>query len=158
MGEWFDADLVRTVAERLREWRIVLVGSNHLPASARRRLEGAPNIAFRGFMSYDRLPNELGTWDVAMIPFRLNDLTHATSPLKFFEYLAAGLPVVATPMRELLPLAHAGTLALCEDPASFASAAPALLEQADSEALVRRAWEHDWSRRFDFLLPELLKG
>jgi len=51
-------------------------------------------------MPYSRLPAMLSVFDVAMIPFRVNDLTAAVSPIKLFEYLAGGRPVVATPLPE----------------------------------------------------------
>jgi hypothetical protein len=59
------------------------------------------NVFYLGAKPYDALPQYLACCDVAVIPFVLNEVTHACSPLKLFEYMAAGKPIVATPMREI---------------------------------------------------------
>jgi len=61
---------------------------------------GCPNIRWIGQREYGELPAYLRLFDVAMIPFVINEITLATSPLKLYEYFAGGKPVIATPMPE----------------------------------------------------------
>ncbi len=99
---WFDYDLLRDVAVQRRDLSFVLIGPNYdnsLPKSGLSRL---PNVTWLGAKPYSELPDFLRYFDVATIPFLVNDVTHSTSPLKLFEYMAGGKPVVATPMHETM--------------------------------------------------------
>ena len=66
--------------------------------SLRRR----PNIHYLGMKQYDELPTYFSGWDAAMLPFALNESTRFISPTKTPEYLAAGLPVISTPIRDVV--------------------------------------------------------
>jgi glycosyltransferase involved in cell wall biosynthesis len=91
---------VRRLALRHPEWSIVLVG----PATmeARGALPDA-NIHVLGRRPYADLPRYLAGFDCCLIPFRASPLTAAVSPVKLYEYLAAGKPVVSTPLPSVLP-------------------------------------------------------
>ena len=99
IDERIDLELLDAVAEARPDWQLVMVGpvvkidENHLP----RR----DNIHYLGGKSYDELPAYLGNWDVAMMPFAINEATRFISPTKTPEYLAAGKPVVSTPIRDV---------------------------------------------------------
>src|SRR6185369_1554384 len=67
-------------------------------------LESMPNVRLLGRRSYQTLPAYCSAFDIAILPFIVNELTLAANPLKLREYLAAGLPVVATPLPEVLKL------------------------------------------------------
>ena len=82
------------------DWSFVLIGPDHDGSLARSRLAGLPNVHALGPRPYATLPGYLHRFDVATIPFAINDITLATSPLKLFEYFAAGRPVISTPMPE----------------------------------------------------------
>ncbi|MFQ3409822.1 glycosyltransferase, partial [Escherichia coli] len=63
-----------------------------------------PNVHFTGRRPYQSLPGYCKKFDIAVLPFVVNELTLAANPLKLREYLAAGLPVVATPLPEVQKL------------------------------------------------------
>ncbi len=65
-------------------------------------LPAAPNIHYTGSRPYQQLPAYLSSWDVALIPFALNESTQFISPTKTPEYLAGGIPVVSAPIRDVV--------------------------------------------------------
>lgn len=100
IDERFDRELVAELARKRPQWQFVLIGPiakvnpAHLPKGN--------NVHYLGMKSYADLPTYLSNWDVAMLPFALNDSTRFISPTKTPEYLAAGLPVVSTPIRDVV--------------------------------------------------------
>ena len=99
IADWFDVDLVRAVARSNRDCLVLLVGSDTAGVAA--QLEAEPNVAMTGEVPYARLPYYLHAFDVAMLPFRVIPLTLATNPVKVYEYLAAGKPVVSVDLPEM---------------------------------------------------------
>jgi hypothetical protein len=100
LARWFDYDLLKSVASLRSEYQFVLIGPDY---DGTLELSGIPNggnIHWLGVKPYDELPHYLQYFDVATIPFIINEITHATSPLKLFEYMAGEKPIVITPMQE----------------------------------------------------------
>ena len=97
--ERIDLDLIAAVADARPDWQLVMVGpvvkisEDELPRRA--------NIHWLGGRSYAELPAYLSGWDVALMPFAINAATRFISPTKTPEYLAAGVPVVSTPIRDV---------------------------------------------------------
>ena len=119
LASWFDYGLLDEAARLRPDWRFVLIGPK-LDAS----LDGSPilsrkNLLWLGARDYVSLPGYLSTFDVATIPFRINSITLSTSPLKLFEYFAAGKPVVTTPMPECEAF---GKVAIARDAREFTEA------------------------------------
>ena len=98
LAEWFDVDLVRAVAERFSDALVLLLG--HDQAHVQRALRDLPNVRFMGEVSYAELPRFLHGFDVCLLPFRIRPLTLATNPVKLYEYLSAGKPVVSVDLPE----------------------------------------------------------
>jgi glycosyltransferase involved in cell wall biosynthesis len=101
--ERLDVDLVIAVAKLRPGYRFEFVGPTH-PTFDTSGLQGLPNIQIRGPVAYDDLPAYLRRFDAAWIPHRLGPLTNTMNPIKLWEYLAMGLPVVSTPIASLDPL------------------------------------------------------
>lgn len=99
LGTWFDCELVAEVARAFPEHIVRLVGA-YIPA-VRECLEEIRNIELVGEVDYKRLPAYVHAFDVGLLPFRIQPLTLGTNPVKIYEYLAAGLPVVAVPLPEM---------------------------------------------------------
>lgn len=98
--EWFDLELIQNLASRNPQWEIVLIGKSSLEDLSN-QISKHPNIHYLGPKSYHELFHYSKQFDVGLIPFKVSDLTNAVSPVKFFEYQAAGLPVVSTSIAEM---------------------------------------------------------
>ena len=98
LRDWVDLDLVASVAHARPDWHFVMIGDATFDIS---RYDKLPNIHFLGRKTYEELPAYCKGFDVGLIPFKINDLTLAVNPIKLREYLAAGLPVVSTPLPEV---------------------------------------------------------
>jgi len=101
ISDWFDTELVATAARTRPDWSFVLIG--HTFGCDLDRLQPLPNVHLLGERPYASLPAYLHRFDVACIPFLLSPLTQATNPVKFYEYLSAGKPVVSVDLPELAP-------------------------------------------------------
>ncbi len=100
IDERFDIDLIKGIAEQRPDWQLILIGPVIKIDEA--TLPKCPNIHYLGQKSYDELPAYLSGWDAALIPFLLNDSTRFISPTKTPEYLAAGIPVVSTSIKDVI--------------------------------------------------------
>jgi glycosyltransferase involved in cell wall biosynthesis len=98
IADWVDLPLIAELARMRPQWSIVLVGRGDTDLSP---IQGLPNVHVLGHRPYERLPEYLRGFDIALLPFVVNELTLAANPLKLREYLAAGLPVVAAPLPEI---------------------------------------------------------
>ena len=107
IADWVDLDLIAAVAARFSGGSVVMLGKATTDTSA---LERIPNVHLLGQKTYASLPGYCKGFDVALMPFRINELTLNANPLKVREYLAAGLPVVSTaiPEVEVLGLCRIG--------------------------------------------------
>ena len=102
-GYKIDFRLIREIAEKRPAWSIVMIGKvgEGDPWTDVGVLEGIPNIHLLGPRPYSELPSYLKTFDVAILPNRINEYTNSMFPMKFFEYLSAGKPVVSVDLPAL---------------------------------------------------------
>ena len=133
IDERLDLDLVGAVADAHPEWQIVMVGP--VVKIDRAGLPQRPNVHWMGQRRYDELPAFLSGWDVCLMPFALNASTRFISPTKTLEYLAAGKPVVSTPVRDVVQQ-YAAVVPIAATPAEFVAACEDILAR-DAEAKVR---------------------
>src|SRR5205085_3820715 len=98
IADWVDLQLIRHVADAFSGGTVVLLGDSKTNTKP---LDGARNIRVLGRKPYADLPRYAKAFDVALMPFKVNELTLAANPLKVREYLAAGLPVVSTAIPEV---------------------------------------------------------
>ncbi len=150
IDERFDYKLLGELANRRPEWQFVLLGP--IVKINPSLLPHSPNVHYLGMKAYKDLPTYFSNWDVAILPFALNESTKFISPTKTPEYLAAGLPVVSTPIRDVIRMY--GT----KDFAQIADSAQAF-EIAIEQALVsnpgnwsaidtflsENSWDHTWN-------------
>jgi len=146
IAQWFDVELVRTVARAFPESLVLLVGRD--TAGVADQLSDEPNVMFTGEVPYARLPYYLHAFAVALLPFRVISLTLATNPVKVYEYLSAGKPVVSVDLPEMRQF---GNLVRCAgDPGSFVREVGQALDERDPtlrEARMRYASEQTWNHR-----------
>ncbi len=145
IADWFDLELLEAVAQSRPNYQFVLIGQVHnVNLSSLKRL---PNIHLLGEKHYRELPHFLAAFDVALIPFRLSNLTRGVDPVKLYEYFSQGKPVVATPLPELNRVTH--LLSIARTPEDFTvKIDEALLDQ---DPLVRQ-------KRIDFALENTWKA
>ena len=147
-GDWFDWEALKAVAEAFPGGRIQVIGDEH----------GHPpvpgNVHFLGLKPQFQLPGYLAQASVSLVPFKMNDTTHAVSPLKAYESLAMGVPVAAPPLE---PLVGVDGTFLDEDLPTAVRAALAAPPLDSEQARASHGWAERVGRLFDALgvpLPE----
>lgn len=121
IDERFDIDLIGKLARRRPDWQFVLIGPVVKIDAA--DLPRGENLHYLGQKAYADLPGYLAHWDVALLPFALNPSTEFISPTKTPEYLAAGVPVVSTPIRDVIrPYGESGMVRITSDVDTFEAA------------------------------------
>lgn len=150
ISRWFDVDLVYHLAESRPQWTFTLIGQITCDVS---RFKELPNVRFLGEMDYHKLPEYLYGFDVCLIPFLLNELTRCTNPVKVYEYLAAGKPVVCTAMPELELLEDFVSIGWTQD--DFLQKIEQILaSDCEEQRVARRKFvqEQSWKNRASQLL------
>ena len=157
LASWVDAPLLSKIADAHPDATLVLAGG-HFDVDLS-GIEKRPNVRLLGQRPYEEMPKLLYDFDVCMIPFLVNDITEATNPVKFYEYLYGGKPVVAPALTELLPYADLSYLARGGDHEEFlAQLGRALAEPKDDPRRAERrkvAEENDWAHRYEAIAEGL---
>jgi glycosyltransferase involved in cell wall biosynthesis len=160
LSAWFDFDLMGRVIEESPDLAFLFAGM--VDVRARRefqRLARHRNFHYIGVVNPDFLPWVLSKIDVGIIPFRIDDLIRATNPIKLYEYFAAGKPVVATPMPEVMRYQARGIVATAADPDAFTKhireMAALSSDPAARRERLRLAEENSWEARFRQLLESV---
>jgi UDP-galactopyranose mutase len=153
IDERMDIDLLAGIADLRPDWHLVMIGPvvkidpAHLPQRE--------NIHYLGGKSYDELPAYLAGWDVALLPFAMNESTRFISPTKTPEYLAAGKPVVSTPIRDVVrPYGEKNLVHIAETAEEFVAAAERAMADENrvewlrgvDEFLASDSWDNTWER------------
>ena len=150
ISDWFDVGMVRTAAEARPDWQFALVGDTFgADVSSLKRLA---NVHLHGEQPYAAIPSYLHQFDVAIIPFLLTPLTDSTNPIKFYEYLSAGKPVVAVALRELEP--YQDFFYPVRSPQEFITQIETALREDSPEKIRARmdfARQHTWLDRYKAL-------
>jgi UDP-galactopyranose mutase len=165
VDERFDIELLDEVSRNRPDWHFVIIGPvvKIDPATLPQR----ENIHYLGGKSYDELPAYIAGWDVALLLFAQNESTRFISPTKTPEYLAAGKPVVSTPIRDVVcPYGQMGLVRIANDAQEFIAATEELLgaeatrkqwlENVD-EFLATMSWDETWGRMSQLIDDVLTK-
>lgn len=149
LGHWVDHELILKVA---REWPVVLIG----PPFGMPNLQH-DNIYRLGMKPYSELPGYMRNMGALIIPFKLNDITRATNPIKMYEYLATGKPVITTDMPEALlhPEVMARSSHISFMTAVHESMVGKHQRSSEVEARKRVARENSWEARYDTIIEAL---
>jgi len=162
IDERLDTCLVAALAEARPGWSIVMVGPvvKIDPAALPRR----DNLHWLGMQPYERLPHLLAGWDVALMPFAMNESTRFISPTKTLEYMAGGKPVVSTPVTDVVSL-YGDAVEIASDAPAFVQACDRLLAedaaergrraQAMRDAVARYSWDRSADTVHALLLQAL---
>ena len=158
MAKWMDYDLLKTVAAKLPDIDFVLIGKKYDESFDASGVDSVPNIHFIGPVPYGELPQYAAKLDICSIPFVVNSITNATSPLKLFEYMALRKPVLTTAMQES---AKYGAVNIAHSAEEFAEKILQLLEytpesQPEYFALLDATVEaNGWEAKTDSILTML---
>jgi len=156
VAEWFDTDLIEFLANNFSRGTFIIIG--HTFGADIRKLQKFKNIKFLGELPYFELPKYLHNFDVCIIPFKITTLTKATLPVKVFEFLAAGKPVVTTKLPELDHMKNLVYIAETKD--DFLKKINVALQENDEKLIKQRiefAAKNTWKNRFEDLVEELKK-
>ena len=164
IDERLDIELVDKIAEARPDWHIVLVGP--VVKIDPRSLPQRANVHYPGPKVYDELPHYLGSWDVALMPFAINESTRYISPTKTPEYMAGDRPVVSTPIRDVVrSYGNSSIVRIASDADDFIEAIQASLHdmtlpQAVAAAADRElrdmSWDNTW-QQMNNLMDEALE-
>lgn len=152
LDERFDIDLLTKVAQARPQWQFVLIGPvvKIDPAD----LPRFDNIHYLGGKTYNELPHYLAGWDVAMIPFAMNESTKFISPTKTPEYLAAGKPVISTPIRDVIsPYGENKLVSIANTADEFIRHGESILKRKNTKLwltevdafLAGNSWDRTWN-------------
>jgi uncharacterized SAM-binding protein YcdF (DUF218 family)/glycosyltransferase involved in cell wall biosynthesis len=149
LHQWIDQELAAAVAARLPHVTFVYVGPPQCDLS---RLEACPNIVLLGGKPHATLPSYIREFDVGIVPYKLSDYTSNVYPTKLNEYLAMGIPVVATDLLEIqrFNAAHGDVVSIASTADAFAAAVERELAQPQSALAARRievARTNSWQSR-----------
>ncbi len=146
IADWFDIELLAEVARLRPQYTFVLLGGIFdVDVSP---LQALPNVKLLGQQPYETMPQYLYHFAACIIPFKINPITEATDPVKFYEYLSGGKPVVSVNLPELKP--YHDHVYLAENAPGFAAQLDrALAEDSQKKAEERKALarQHSWAER-----------
>lgn len=155
VSPWLDQDLLAAAARAHPDWTLVVIGPADTDTSA---LAAFPNIRLLGHRDYRLLPSYLKGFDATVIPFRINELTRGVNPVKLYEYLAAGKPVVSTGLPEVR--AFGEVVSLAGTPDEFVQRLEEELAGDSPEKIAARlkvAGEHSWEARAGVVAEQIAR-
>lgn len=148
-----DIALLEQVAQEQPDWHLVLLGTLRSGRINLSRLLSLPNIHHLGYQPFERLPALLNGMDVLLIPYTLTEMTRFISPIKLYEYLAVGKPIVSTALPEVGDFKDHARIA--ETPQAFIQHIhAALTSDTPAQVAARRslARQHSWDCRLEVML------
>lgn len=163
IDERLDIPLLRAVATQKPDWHFVMIGP--VVKIKPEELPQLANIHYLGPRDYKELPAYLAGWDIGILPFARNESTRFISPTKTPEYLAAGLPVVSTYIRDVVrPYGQRRLVRIANDPLAFVNACKRVLPTKHDQRRIRKtdeflatnSWEKTWQQMNSLLCQSIL--
>ena len=153
VDERLNLQLLQAIAQQRPEWQLVVLGPVvKIDAAA---LPKNSNIHYLGSKNYKELPQYLSGWDIAMMPFAINESTTYISPTKTPEYLAGGKPVISTSIRDVVvPYGEQKLVHIADTAEEFITAAEKILKDKNKEEWLRKtdvflsdiSWDKTWDK------------
>lgn len=153
LAGWVDYVLLEKLATSRKNWKIVLLGLDYDGSIKKSRLLSMPNVHYLGPVRYEELPAYAQLFNVGIIPFLVNAVTISTSPIKLFEYMAAGKPIVSTNLPECRKY---GVVMVAEDHKQFLEKVEAAILAGKDEKVIcelkAEARKHTWRKKAKSIL------
>lgn len=162
IDERMNIDLIGKVAKQKPDWQFVLIGP--IVKIDQESLPKQSNIHYLGSKTYNELPEYLAGWNIALIPFALNESTRYISPTKTPEYLAAGKPVISSSIHDVVnPYGKNALVHIADTPKEFIQAAEKELNTSDrsswlhkvDEFIADNSWDNTWKEMMVHLTRKL---
>ena len=148
LAEWVDFELLSFLAKNRPDWSFVLIGDVFVNNVA--GLDKMRNVYMQGRQPYTDMPRFLYHFDVCLIPFKLNNVTHAVDPVKFYEFISAGKPIISVPLEELK--IYSEYMYFANQPEEFLQKIEIALMEVNPDLFNKRielARCNDWASRFE---------
>jgi glycosyltransferase involved in cell wall biosynthesis len=164
IDERFDLKLLSEISRRKPNWQFIIVGP--VVKISLSRLPKRTNITYLGIKKYDDLPRYIAGWDIAFIPFAINKATEFISPTKTPEYLAAGKPVISTPIKDVVTSYGVNNLVtIVATTEEFIEAGEKELKKTSRKRWLKKvdtflnntSWEQTWSGMVNHINLTLMK-
>ncbi len=164
IDERIDISLLGKAADLRPDWQFIMIGP--VVKISGQDLPRRANIHYLGGKNYQELPAYMAGWDVALMPFAINESTKFISPTKTPEYLAAGKAVVSTPVRDVVrAYGENGLVHIATTANEFVAACKAALQENSAERiekadefLAKNSWEKTWSQMQKLILDAIPEG
>jgi GT2 family glycosyltransferase/glycosyltransferase involved in cell wall biosynthesis len=154
IATWFDVDLVAHAARARPNYQFVLLGGVFDVDVS--ELQKLPNVSLLGQQPYETMPQYLFHFDACMIPFKVSPITEATDPVKLYEYLSGGKPVVSVRLPEIAT--YSDLVHLADSPEEFVAGLDRAIGERDPDSAGRRrefARANTWGTRYDAIAAGL---
>jgi glycosyltransferase involved in cell wall biosynthesis len=162
IDERFDPSIISQMADAHPDWQIILAGP--VVKINPETLPRQSNIHYLGQQSYSALPKLLAAWEVCLMPFAMNESTKFISPTKSLEYMAAELPIVSTPVKDVVDL-HSDVVEIADTAEEFIAACERVLGMPAEEKrakirlmrekLSRTSWDATAAKMSELIQHEL---
>ena len=155
ISSWFDADLVIELAKYYSDYDFILIGAMHGCDNVQ-GLKAMDNITLVGEIPYLELTKYLYSFDVCIMPFKVNELTYATNPVKVYEYLASGKPVVSTLLPEVVMMGN--VVYTAKDLKEFIKKIKDAIEndsKIKQQARINFSKSNDWQSRYKMIAQKI---
>jgi len=153
---WFDFSLMQYVIEESKDLTFVFVGMiDVIVRKEFSKILNYPNVFYLGVAQQKLLPYFISLFDVGIIPFKINKLTVATNPIKLYEYLAMGKPVVSSALPEVFLYEKEGIVKIAKDFSEFNFSLKEMIKYSKDPSLIQKrrkiAYENSWESKFEIL-------
>ncbi len=154
IAPWVDWDLLKFIIKDNPKLQFVFMGTLFQMRNFPLKM---PNVKYLGLKHYSQLPGYLQHFTVGMIPFRITEMTKGCNPIKLYEYYATGLPVMATPLPELISVPK---IYLDSDPARFSLRLRQIIQKGDlwKGQRIAYAQSNDWTERASRMSSQIQKS
>lgn len=157
LSDWVDFDIIKAISWEYPDLSIVLVGPEFPSVKSEiESLKQYENIYLLGMKNYETLPNYLKAFDICIIPFKINELTLSSNPIKLYEYISSGKKVVSVNLPEVKPFDR--VIHIADNLDEFLHFVPiSLNEKANSGEFIRITEENTWDRKSEKMIKLMIQ-